>query len=147
MIAILAVLFIVLPLLEIALLIQVADAIGGWWTVLMLVAVSIVGAVLAKREGALAWKRFRLAMRERRVPSNEIIDGFLILFAAALLLTPGFISDVLGIALLVPVTRASMRRLMFAGGKFALFKRFPVASTAVTSVRSVRTGKSSEKEV
>jgi UPF0716 protein FxsA len=125
--AILGFLFFVLPLLELALLIQVGEAIGILNTIALLIIVSIVGAVLFKREGFAVWRSFRAALEKGQVPSTEILDGVLVIFAGALLLTPGFISDVLGLSLLFPPSRAAVRRTLVRGSKWIIAKRFPIA--------------------
>ncbi len=122
---ILAFLFLIVPLLEIALLIQVGQTIGVGPTILLLIAMSIAGAILAKREGLAVWTRFRAALNRGEVPSKEIVDGVLVLFGAALLLTPGFLTDVLGLVLLLPPSRAAVRRVMMRGGGWLVAKRFP----------------------
>jgi UPF0716 protein FxsA len=111
MVPILAIAFIVVPLAELAVIIAVGDVLGLWPTLVLLLVVSAVGAWLAKREGLAAWRRFQLALAEGRVPTVEVADGAMILLAGALLLTPGFLSDVVGILLLLPPTRAMARRL------------------------------------
>ena len=111
MVPILAIAFIVVPLAELAVLIAVGDVIGLWPTLLLLLVVSVAGAWLAKREGLAAWRRFQLALAEARVPTIEVADGAMILLAGALLLTPGFLTDVAGVLLLLPPTRALVRRL------------------------------------
>ncbi|HET9555494.1 MAG TPA: FxsA family protein [Actinomycetota bacterium] len=111
MVPILAIAFIVIPLAELAVLIAVGDVIGLVPTLVLLLVVSLAGAWLAKREGLAAWRRFNLALAEARVPTVEVADGAMILLAGALLLTPGFLTDVAGILLLLPPTRALARRL------------------------------------
>jgi len=109
---VLFVLFIVVPIVELAVLIQVGQVIGPWWTIAVLVLVSAVGAWLVKREGLKAWRRFRTALDEARLPTREVVDGALLLFAGALLLTPGFLTDILGLLLAVPPTRAVINRVI-----------------------------------
>jgi UPF0716 protein FxsA len=125
--AILGFLFFVVPLLEIALLIQVGEVIGVWNTIALLILISIAGAILAKREGMAVWRRFRATLERGQVPSNEILDGVLVIFAGALLLTPGFITDVLGVSLLFPPSRAVVRRALIKGSRWLIAKRFPIA--------------------
>jgi UPF0716 protein FxsA len=110
MVPILAIAFILVPLAELAVLIAVGDWIGLVPTLVLLLVVSVAGAWLAKREGLAAWRRLQLALAQGRMPTAEVTDGALILLAGALLLTPGFLSDVLGILLLLPPTRAIARR-------------------------------------
>jgi UPF0716 protein FxsA len=104
-------LFIAVPIAELAVIIQVGQAIGVWWTILILVADSILGSVLMRSQGRAAWRRFNAALQGGRVPAREVADGVLIIFGGALLLTPGFITDVFGLLFLLPPTRALIRRL------------------------------------
>lgn len=110
MFALLALLFLVVPFIELFLIIRVGEAIGAGATVGILVLVSVVGAWLVKREGLGVLRRARARMRMGEAPGTELTDGVSILFAGALLLTPGFVTDVLGILLLVPPVRAGLRR-------------------------------------
>lgn len=98
--------FIVVPLVELALIIAVGDLIGLWPTVALLLIDSLIGAWLVRREGLRAWQRFRGALAAARVPTDEVVEGALVLFGGALLLTPGFATDAAGLALLIPPTRA-----------------------------------------
>jgi UPF0716 protein FxsA len=108
----LAVVFLVVPLLELAVIIQVGQAIGAAETILLLIVVSVAGGWLVKREGVGVLRRISTAVSAGRVPGRELADGALIVFAGALLLTPGFLSDVLGIALLLPPVRAVVRPVL-----------------------------------
>jgi len=108
----LVVLFIVVPIAELAVIIQVGQEIGVPWTVALLVADSILGSVLMRSQGRAAWRRFNEATGAGRVPAREVLDGALVIFGGALLLTPGFITDVLGLLLLIPPTRALVRRVL-----------------------------------
>lgn len=119
--------FLVVPLVELAVIIEVGQRIGVLNTVAVLIGISIAGAVLAKREGVAVWTRFRAAIQRGEVPSNEIVDGFCVLLGAALLLTPGFLTDLLGLALLFPLSRALIRRWLRAGAGMAFLRRFPFA--------------------
>ena len=112
MVPILVIAFILVPLAELAVLIAVGDWIGLVPTLILLLVVSVAGAWLAKREGLAAWRRLQVALAQGRMPTMEVTDGALILVAGALLLTPGFLSDVIGILLLLPPTRAMARRLL-----------------------------------
>src|SRR5215218_7074816 len=104
MIPLLFVLFILVPIAEIYVIIQVGQAIGALWTILLLIADSIIGARLLSWQGRRAWQRFQEALAAGRVPHSEVIDGVLIVVGGAFLLTPGFITDLLGLVLLVPPT-------------------------------------------
>jgi UPF0716 protein FxsA len=105
-----AVLFILVPLAELAAIIVVGKTIGVLATLLLLLGFSLAGAWLAKRQGMVAWRRFQLALAEGRAPTREVADGAMVLLAGALLLIPGFLTDVLGLLLLIPVSRAVLRR-------------------------------------
>jgi len=107
---VLVVLFIAVPFAEIYVLLQVGHAIGVLNTLALLILVSIVGAWLAKREGLGVIRRMQRSIEAGRVPGTELVDGFLILLAAALMLTPGFLTDIVAIFLLLPPVRAVVRR-------------------------------------
>jgi UPF0716 protein FxsA len=106
------VLFIVVPIAELYVIIQVGDAIGILPTIAILVLDSVVGSWLLRQQGRAAWRRFNAALQAGRPPAQETIDGALIMLGGALLLTPGFLSDILGVVLLLPPTRAVVRRLL-----------------------------------
>ncbi|WP_214323969.1 FxsA family protein [Nonomuraea sediminis] len=103
--------FLVVPVLEIWVLIQVGSVIGGWTTVALLIADSLLGAWLVRREGRRAWRALQEALQSGRMPDRELADGGLILVGGALLLTPGFLTDIAGFACVLPFTRPLMRRL------------------------------------
>lgn len=102
-------LLLVAPLVELYVIIQVAHVIGGWETIALLVIESMIGAWLLKRQGLSALGRISQAVDAGRVPGKELVDGFLILVAGALMLAPGFVGDVIGFVLLLPPTRALVR--------------------------------------
>ena len=108
----LVLLFIVVPIVEIYVIIQVGQAIGALWTIALLVADSIIGSMLMRSQGRAAWRRFNAALGERRPPAREVLDGVLVIFGGALLLTPGFITDIFGLIFLIPPTRVLVRRLL-----------------------------------
>ena len=112
MVGVLALLFLVVPLAELYVIIQVGQAFGALNTIGLLILISAVGAWLAKREGMGVWRRFQRQVESGSVPGREIADGVMILFAAALLMTPGFLTDVLAIALLLPPVRAGLRAVV-----------------------------------
>jgi UPF0716 protein FxsA len=105
-------LFVIVPILEIYVIIQVGQAIGAVWTIVLLIADSILGTLLMKSQGRAAWRRFQAALAEGRAPAREVVDGALVIFGGAFLLTPGFCSDIVGVLLLLPPTRAVIRRLV-----------------------------------
>ena len=109
---VLALLFVVLPLVELFLLIQLGQVVGPWWTILILLADAVLGSWLVKREGGRAWRALQDALASRRMPANELADGALILVGGTLLVTPGFISDVVGLFCILPFTRPVARRVL-----------------------------------
>jgi UPF0716 protein FxsA len=112
--ALLFVAFVVVPLLEIFVLVQVGQVIGAGWTIALLLLDAVLGTWLIKHEGARAWRSLRDALQSGRVPAAEIADGALILVGGTLMLAPGFITDVFGILLILPFTRPIFRRLLTA---------------------------------
>jgi UPF0716 protein FxsA len=110
--AVLVVLFILIPLLELYLILKVGDSIGWELTLLILVADSILGSMLLKSQGRQVWRRFNEATAAGRIPHSEIIDGVLIIFGGAFLITPGFFTDIFGLLFLLPPTRAAFRKLV-----------------------------------
>jgi UPF0716 protein FxsA len=106
-------LFLVVPFLELYVILEVVGpALGAPLTILLLAADSIIGALLFKSQGRSVWRRFNRTMAEGRVPHREVVDGVLVIFGGAFLITPGFISDIAGILFLLPPTRAVIRRLL-----------------------------------
>jgi UPF0716 protein FxsA len=133
----LVLLFIAVPLAELAVIIQVGQAIGVWWTIGVLLADSILGAWLMRHQGRTTWRRFNAALQEGRVPTREVLDGALVIFGGALLLTPGFITDIFGLVLLIPPSRALVR--------VVLARRF--ASRMIVSAGRMRTRPPSDYDV
>ena len=112
----LALVFVIGPIVELYVIIQVAHVIGGWETLALLLVESLFGAWLMKAQGRGVLDRIQRSLQAGRMPTKELVDGGLILFAGALMLTPGFITDILGFILLIPPTRAVVRA--------ALMRRF-----------------------
>ena len=104
--AVLFILFVVVPILELMIIIQVGQSVGAWNTVILLVVDSLVGAWLVKHQGIGLLKKSQDRMRNGELPSDEIFSGVAVLFAGALMLTPGFLTDLIGLLLLVPPIRA-----------------------------------------
>src|ERR1700749_3184633 len=115
-------LFIVVPIAELYVIIQVGQRIGVWAPRFRLLADAVLGSWLLKHQGRGAWRRFNEALAARRFPGREVVDGVLIVIGGTLLLTPGFISDIVGLFLLIPPTRAIARGLLkrFTIGRFAV---------------------------
>ncbi|HYM59204.1 MAG TPA: FxsA family protein [Solirubrobacteraceae bacterium] len=108
----LVLLFILVPIAELAIIIQVGQALGLLATIAILIADSLLGSLLMRSQGRAAWRRFNVALQSGRPPAREVLDGVLVIFGGALLLTPGFITDVVGLAFLLPPSRAVLRRLL-----------------------------------
>jgi UPF0716 protein FxsA len=106
-------LFVLVPLAELYVIFKVVGpAIGAPLTIALLAADSLAGAWLMKSQGRAVWRRFNETLAAGRMPHREIVDGVLIIFGGAFLITPGFITDVLGFLLLIPLTRALFRRTL-----------------------------------
>jgi UPF0716 protein FxsA len=108
----LVLIFIVVPLVELYVIIQVGGAIGVLPTIALLFVDSVLGAMLLRSQGARTWRRFNEALNERRVPARETFDGALVILGGALLLTPGFVTDIFGLLLLIPPSRAAARGIL-----------------------------------
>ena len=110
---ILVLLFIVVPIAELYVIIQVGEAIGVLPTLAILIADALLGSILLRHQGRAAWRRFNAAIAEGRFPGREAADGVMVAVGGTLLLTPGFITDVFGLLLLLPPTRALVRAGLF----------------------------------
>ena len=121
--------FIVLPIAELYVIIQVGYAIGIVPTLALLILDSFIGLALLRSQGRTTWARFNQTLAAGRVPGREIFDGAMIILGGAFLLTPGFITDIFGIVLLLPPTRALVRR----GAVRLAARRMPIGWTMVGS--------------
>ena len=108
----LGLLFLLVPVAELYVIYKVGDAIGVWQTFLLLAIDSVLGSLLLLAQGRSVWRRFNETMAAGRVPHRELIDGVLVIFGGAFLITPGFLTDIVGLVLLIPPTRAVIRRLV-----------------------------------
>lgn len=108
--ALLILVFLVVPVLELWVILAVGQRIGALPTVLALLGISVAGAWLVKREGLKAWRRFRAVVEQGGIPAEEVVDGALLLLGGALMLTPGFLTDAVGLALVVPLPRRWLNR-------------------------------------
>jgi UPF0716 protein FxsA len=112
----LVILFIVVPIAELYVIFKIGDSIGWLPTLALLVIDSIAGWWLLKSQGRTVWQRFQATMQAGRVPHREVMDGVLVIFGGAFLLTPGFITDIFGFLLLLPPSRAVFRRFLIRRG-------------------------------
>ncbi|MDP7546283.1 MAG: FxsA family protein [Alphaproteobacteria bacterium] len=114
--------FIAIPLIEIAVFIEVGGFIGLWWTLAVVVGTALGGTYMLRRQGLSTLHRAQLQMAEGRMPLREVFDGLCLLVAGALLLTPGFLTDLAGALLLLPAVRLFLGRLVarhiVANGQF-----------------------------
>lgn len=108
------ILFVLVPALELYLLIQVGTVIGAWNTFLLILATGLLGSWLAKSQGLATWRAMNQRFGQGQIPGKELMDGAIILVCAALLLTPGILTDAIGLAGLIPVTRALFRNTLTA---------------------------------
>jgi UPF0716 protein FxsA len=144
MLPLLLILFILVPIAELYVIIQVGEAIGVLPTIALLIADSILGSLLLRAQGRAAWRRFNAAVSEGRVPTREVLDGVLVIAGGLLMLVPGFLSDIVGALFLLPPTRAVIRRVFlgrlavrmaasgagFAVGRFGARQSYDVDGTA-----------------
>lgn len=126
--------FVVVPLLELFVILQVGSAIGAGWTIALLVFDSLVGAWLVKREGLRAWRTLTSTFEQGRSPVDELTQGALVVFGGALLLTPGFVTDVLGLACVLPWSRAFMSTLVRKVAATVAARRMGAGRMSSTSV-------------
>ncbi|PRY75745.1 UPF0716 protein FxsA [Yoonia maritima] len=117
--------FIAVPMIEISLFIQVGGAIGVWWTLLIVLTTAIAGSYLVKQQGLRELGKLQQSFSELQDPSEPLANGAMILFAGALLLTPGFFTDIVGLSLLIP----KVRQAAFVWGR----SKIKVASFTETS--------------
>lgn len=119
--------FIVVPIAELAVIIEVGAAIGVWPTIALLLAISFLGVYLVKREGFGVWRRINERVALGEMPGRELADGGIVLVGGTMLVFPGFVTDVVGLVLLVPPVRSLVRA--------RLARRFEVQVDEVRSAR------------
>lgn len=126
-------LLLLVPVVELLVIIEVGQRIGGPETLLLLIAMSVLGAWLVKTQGIGVWRRLNRQLSAGRVPANELVDGALILLAGVLMLIPGFVTDIVGLGLLIPPGRHVVRGIVLGW----LTRRFRVAGVVGRQVRVV----------
>lgn len=102
--------FLIVPFVEIYVLLQVGGIIGAFPTIFLVVFTAVLGAWLLRRQGFATWQRFQAALQRGEVPAYEMIEGPILLIGGALLLTPGFFTDILGFACLIPSLRRKVAK-------------------------------------
>jgi UPF0716 protein FxsA len=121
----LVLLFAGLPLLDLFLVVQLSRFVGFWETVLLIILSGIAGAWLAKQQGAFVWRSIQRDLAEGRVPDQGLLDGIIVLFAGGMLAAPGFLTDFLGLLLLLPPVRLPIKRLARRYMERAIVRTFP----------------------
>ena len=104
--------FIIVPLLELALLIEVGKYLGVWNTIALVLVTAVAGAMMMQLEGLRVWNNLQQDLMSMQMPTDNIINGVLILIGGIVLLTPGIITDIIGITLLLPFTRVVYRNIL-----------------------------------
>jgi UPF0716 protein FxsA len=132
----------VVPIAELWVILQVSDRVGVLNTIVLLIFVSVAGGLLLKQQGAATWRRLQATLQRGEMPTIEAIDGALILFGGALLLTPGFLTDVVGLVLIFPPTRASMRGVFSRFVKKRAGRRWQVIENRTATARVVKVERS-----
>ena len=118
------ILFIIFPFIELVILLQVADEIGGWNTVLIIVLTAVLGMFLLRRQGFNTLQRFQARMQSGEMPAQEIIEGMLIAFSGLMLLAPGLLTDSVGIVCLLPPVRRRIAQRILRSGSFFMAGSF-----------------------
>ncbi len=124
MLVLLFLLFLVVPLVELYLIIQVGQAIGALPTIGLLLLDSLLGTWLLRSQGRVVWRRFRTTLAAGQAPAREVLDGVLVIVGGALLLAPGFLTDIVGILLLLPPSRALVRGGLLRNARSRLVMAF-----------------------
>jgi UPF0716 protein FxsA len=112
MLARLLLLFTIIPIVELAILIPLGDLIGIGPTVALVIVTGVLGAVLAKRQGMAAWQRLQKDLAQGQMPGDSLLDGLAVLIAGAFLVTPGVLTDVAGMVLLIPPLRRPLKNYL-----------------------------------
>ncbi|MCP3030554.1 membrane protein FxsA [Halobacillus sp. A1] len=105
-------LILIVPALEIGILIWAGNLVGPWWVIILILLTGVIGAWLAKQQGLETIRKVQDSMAQQQAPGDALIDGACILVGGAVLLTPGFITDAIGFLLLIPATRAPLKRVI-----------------------------------
>ncbi len=140
MVVLLIVVFVLLPIAELYVILQVGDAIGAPLTILLLVLDSLLGSALLRSQGRTVWRQFNAVLAEGRIPHRELFDGIAVIFGGAFLITPGFLTDIIGLLLLIPPTRSVLRRIAtgWLGKRYGLTAVMGAAGVAGRAGRAAR---------
>lgn len=146
MVAILFVLLLAVPIAELYVIVQVAQGIGVLETIVLLFLVSIAGSYLLRYQGMATWRRLQATLNRGEIPTQEVTDGFCILLGGALLVTPGFLSDVVGLLLLFPPSRAVIKNMFRKVVFVRMARRHPGGAATVYTGRVVRERRRSDPQ-
>ena len=120
-------LFLLIPIIELFIMFKIGKVIGLEITILIIIITAIIGAKLTKVQGAKAIKNARSEIKGGKLPHKEVMDGIMIIIAGAFLLTPGFVTDIVGFSLLLPALRSNYQKLLLASIKTKiLFAQSPI---------------------
>jgi UPF0716 protein FxsA len=133
---VLVLVFLVVPFVELWTVLTMADRIGVWPTIAALVVISVLGGWLMKHQGVAVWRRATGELAAGRMPTRSLVDGAMVLLGGALLLTPGFFSDIFGLVLLLPPTRALLRPLLLGAMVRRAARRGPLQAVVFDTVAS-----------
>lgn len=103
-------LFVIMPIVEIAVLIKVGGAIGGWTTIGIVILTAVVGTAMLRQQGLATLNKAQSRMQSGEMPAQQLLEGLLLLIGGVLLLTPGFITDFFGFCTLIPISREFLAR-------------------------------------
>ncbi len=118
MFQLLFVVFLVIPIIEIYLLVQVGGIIGAGWTIFIVIATAVIGAGLLRQQGLATWTRLNQSMAQGQLPPTILVEGIFLLLAGAFLLTPGFFTDTVGFLFLIPPVRKALAAYLLRRGMF-----------------------------
>lgn len=137
---------VIVPVIELVVFVRVAEWIGGWQALLLLLAISLVGVGLLKVQGVAVYRRGRAELAARWVPGRALVDGLLLFVAALALLVPGFVTALVGLVLLIPLTRRPVREYLIRRWSRGLVGSARRAGESVVVARSVVVRESSDPE-
>ena len=118
-----AVLFLIIPIIEIFFLIKVGETIGAWWTIILVVLTAVIGAGLLRQQGLSTLARFQQNMAQGKLPAQEMVEGILLAVGGALLMTPGFVTDAIGFLCLLPFSRQFLAKTIIKRSSLQLGSR------------------------
>ena len=119
MFKLLIILFILVPIIEIAVFIQIGEMVGLSWTLVVVILTAVIGVNLLKQQGFRAWRDIQISIAQGKMPAIEMASAAQLLFAGGLLLTPGFVTDIIGFLLMIPQIRYYLANKLIAKGSLS----------------------------